>query len=63
MVLVAGCYQRGGTATEGEGCPEKGKRSTFKGEAHEATKRELEELKEEVALNSAVENILEFARM
>ncbi|KAJ8420936.1 hypothetical protein Cgig2_032134 [Carnegiea gigantea] len=32
-------------------------------EAHEATKGELEELKEAVALNSAVEDILEFARM
>ncbi|KAJ8420215.1 hypothetical protein Cgig2_021429 [Carnegiea gigantea] len=58
-----GCYQRGGMATEGEGCPEERKRSTCEGEAHEATKRELEELKEAVALNSTVEDILEFARM
>ena len=32
-------------------------------EAHVATKRELEELKEAVALNTVVEDILEFASM
>ena len=34
-----------------------------KKEAHAATKKEVEELKEVVALNAAVEDILEFARM